>query len=119
MKVLAQIIYSVIVILFLAVGDNSRGWGAVYLITGYLFNIVLLYYPESSRNKNSKFESVFKFHTIWLNLSITFYTLPCVYASKDWVKAVTPWFAVLLGLVFAAVLLYASTYKYTYELRKR
>lgn len=106
MKIVACVIYIVLVILYLFLGDYSRYWGGIFMINQYAF-ISLLCAFLLSKHKSNYSEQLFLKCSIFNTLTLSVYTMASIWASHEWVKFFTPYVASLLSVVFMGVSYYA------------
>lgn len=117
MKIIACTIYCSFTILYLFLGDASRIWGGFNMLTQFTF-IALFCQIIKTPRKINKLERLFLNYTLFLTLTLSAYTIPCIWAYRDWVIYHTHYFAAFMGLIFVGVIGYGY-YKYSDELGKR
>jgi hypothetical protein len=117
MKIIACTIYCSFTILYLLLGDSSRTWGGFNMLTQFVL-IASFAQTMKAPKKVSRLERLFLNYTIFLTLTLSAYTIPCIWAYGDWVKYCTFFYAAFMGLIFVCVVCYGY-YKYSDELGKR
>lgn len=113
MKAAVLLIYIVMNILYLAIGDG-RIWGGMQHINQY-FCIVFALFCSVNKKQWSKIERLLAYYAIFLCLALSLYTIPCIWGNPQWVSSHTYWFTVIISVVFIGTIIY-GWYKYRNEL---
>ncbi len=114
MRVAVLISYVLIVILYLTISNDSRNWDGLYSINA-TFTIACLCSFCLMKTKIVGFERLLFKYVIFLSGSLSTYTIPCIWGSKDWVIDHTFYYAWFVGICFALTMGY-GIYKYSDEL---
>lgn len=107
MKIAVSFLYVLLSILYLSIGDSSRMWGGINLITHLAFIGWLCYLMEDNIN-NTVMERLFFSYLKYLSIANCVYIVWCVLNSTYWSIYHTDIFAYILGISFAVLLIHAG-----------
>lgn len=103
--------------MYLLIGDDSKIWGAIFLVSQYFAFSYNCYSLIQGKKTVSILERVIFRFCIFFNLSLSLLTVPCIWGNEDWVKPVVYWYTVFMGVIFVLSLCYGWI-KHTDELGK-
>lgn len=107
MKIAVCFLYVLLSVLYLSIGDSSREWGAVNIITQIGFIGYLCYLAEQSK-RNSVFERLFFGYMKYLSIANCIYIIWCVFKGAYWSIYNTDVFAYILGISFVILLIHVA-----------
>lgn len=105
MKIAACIMYSILVISYLAFAETTRLTGGLYLVCQFSYIAILCSFAIS-RDRNTKIDIAYLRYSIFTSATLFVYTLSCIWANNEWVSFMTPWICVFMTCVFAIMNIY-------------